>query len=218
MGPWVLIYCLAASVSPPLPPGSTNVTNPPPPPGHGCNAPYVPIEPSGVALGWFLTTATLIAPAPQYIALCRSRSSHGVSLLTPTLALTYGVLNLCSAIVVKWPSIQLCGDSSFAPFGSDGCVDQLLDVLQVAASAFCLACILVLVVLYPPHNIAKDRALVFGTLVGLALTIGVTCAVSAVSPCSEASHSLSQTCAVLSALVRLTTEPQTRCHPPCVPL
>jgi uncharacterized protein with PQ loop repeat len=179
-----------------------HVMTPAPPPGHGCHAAYAPIEPSGIALGWFLTIATLLAPLPQYVALCRSRSSYGISLLTPLLNLVYGVLNLCSAICTKWPSIQRCGHSSLAgAFGLHGCVDQLLDMWQIAISALSGSMILVLVVLFPPHNVAKERALVVVTLSCLTLTIFAACYLSALSPCSEASHTLSQTFAVLSAVV-----------------
>ena len=178
-----------------------NVT-PAPPPGHGCHAAYAPVDSSGIALGWFLTIATLLAPLPQYVALCRSRSSYGISLFTPLLTLVYGVLNLCSAICTKWPSIQRCGNASLAgAFGTDGCVDQLLDMWQIAISALSASMILVLVVLFPPHNVAKERALVVVTLSCLALIIFAACYLSALSPCSEASHTLSQTFAVLSALI-----------------
>lgn len=173
----------------------------PPPPSYGCNDAYVPVEPQGVALGWFLTGATLIAPAPQLLMLCRSRSSLGVSLLTPAMALTYGALNLCATVIAKWPSIERCGDSEFPPWSAEGCVDQLLDALQQAASALGLVGILILTVAYPPNHTARDRLLCAGTLLGLLGALVAAVAVSAASPCSAASYGLSQVYAAVSALV-----------------
>ena len=43
--------------------------------------------------------------------LMRARSSAGVSVLTPALALIYGYFNLCGTALVKWPALVSCGRS-----------------------------------------------------------------------------------------------------------
>ena len=61
-----------------------------------------PQTPAAVALGVFLAVATILAVLPQVILLLNKRSSCGISVLTPALALTYGYLNVCSTVLVKW--------------------------------------------------------------------------------------------------------------------
>ena len=164
-----------------------------------CNDAYTPIDTSGIALGWFLVGATLIAALPQLLALCRAKVSEGISVATPALALLYGTLNLCATLTEKWPSVQLCAD--LPPFDSHGCVDQLLEAGQQVSSAISLVLILMLIVAYPPHAGAADRATVAGAIVVAGAAITAACAVSSRWPCSDESAAFGSASAVGSAVL-----------------
>ena len=167
----------------------------------GCHAAYTEISVLGIVLGWCLVTATLLAVLPQVRALIAARSSEGISLTTPALNLGYGVLNLCSTLTHKWPSLQRCGDGDFArAFLVDGCAHQIVDLLQQASSALTLVVVLGLIVRYPPHSSRRERCVAAGTVAGLACLIGAACAVSAALPCSADSSMFGQVCCVLAGL------------------
>ena len=184
-----------------LPTPPTSLAAPPPSLEHGCHEAYRPIDPVGLGLGWFLVIATALAYLPQVLAFCSSRSSLGVSLLTPALALAYGTSNLCSTLILKWPSLKRCDDPAFAPFGAHGCVNQLLDALQQTVSAVGLAVVLLMTVTYAPHDTAKDRLVASGTIIGLLALVSASCILSGNRPCSAVSQAMAKACAYLSSFV-----------------
>ena len=143
------------------------------------------------AVGIFLVVATALAVLPQVVLLLRTRSSEGVSVLTPALALSFGYLNLCSTTLVKWPALLSIGHNAL----------QLLDFMQQAASALGLAVILLLVVMYKPNH-GRAKRLGAAALLAVLVAIGVAlCLLSAHAPCSELTMSIASAASVASGVM-----------------
>ena len=153
--------------------------------------PFDPVSPGAAAVGIFLVVATALAVLPQVVLLLRTRSSEGVSVLTPALALSFGYLNLCSTTLVKWPALLSIGHNAL----------QLLDFMQQAASALGLAVILLLVVMYKPNH-GRAKRLGAAALLAVLVAIGVAlCLLSAHAPCSELTMSIASAASVASGVM-----------------
>ena len=146
--------------------------------GTHCHPAYEPVNSLGEGLGIFLVIATVLGALPQVVLIARSKSSLGLSVLSPALTMTYGTLNLCATIIVKWPSLRSCGTGA-----GFSCILQLLDALQMLTSNIMLLVILLLAVAFPPNNILRQRVLV-GLFSLLAIALMLTAfALSAALPC-----------------------------------
>jgi hypothetical protein len=69
-----------------------------------CQKVSSPVGTGAAAFGIFLVVATALAAVPQILLLLRRKTSDGLSVTTPALALTYGYFNLCATTIVKWPT------------------------------------------------------------------------------------------------------------------
>lgn len=154
----------------------------------------VNVSPFGAALGIFLLIGTLAAPAPQCYKLWQSQSSDGLSPLMMALLSLYNVTNLCSLLLVKWPTIQQCAHSSY-------CILDLLDGFQLLFSAAWNLSLLVQATRYTPHNRPRYRLLAAATCTtALALIAGSSTA-AASSTCSKFSMVLAQAISDLSSAI-----------------
>ena len=162
---------------------------------HCVPAESAPMSPLNEALGIFLVVATVLAVTPQVVLIMRKRSSAGVSVLTPALALIYGYLNVCATTLVKWPALRSCAHN----FG--GCTLQLLDFWQQAFSAIGLATVLILVVAFPPNASAKRRLATIALLLLLAAIGLALCLLSAAMPCAPLTLSFADAASIASSVV-----------------
>lgn len=145
-----------------------------------CHPTFEPVAPISKAIGLLLVFATLFAALPQIVLLCRLKSSVGLSVLTPILTLSYGMMNLCATITVKWPSLQSCGDA-----GGAQCIIQLLDALQMLVANTGLAAIVLLAVAFPPNDSRRLRALAIFSIFSVVLLVIFTSVLSAYRPCTS---------------------------------
>jgi len=106
----------------------------------------------------------------------------------------YNVTNLCSLLLVKWPTIQQCAHSSY-------CILDLLDGFQLLFSATWNLSLLVQATRYTPHNRRGYRLLAATTCTAaLALVAGSSIS-AASSTCSEFSMVLAQAISDLSSAI-----------------
>lgn len=161
-----------------------------------CHPVSDPVEPASIAVGVFLIAASALAPAPQIILFVRSRSSAGVSVLTPALTMCYGFLNAMSTVTLKWPTLQSCT----LP-GGTACLVQLLDLQQQGVSTLAVGFIMLLAVTYPPNNRLSLRCVVLLTLVALGVVGAATVALSIRAPCSHESLRFAQALGVAAAVL-----------------
>lgn len=165
---------------------------PPPPPPPPLDTSRLDTSRSGSThIGLLLLIATFIAYLPQYLWLVRTRSSEGVSTLTPTLALTATFLNLCATLLCKWPVLLSCG-------GSDGvgCLAHLLDFVCESISTLSLALLLLLVVRRPPSRTSVTYNLTLCLLILLGSVFTALCLLSWRLPCSRAAMLVAEVCSV----------------------
>ena len=160
-----------------------------------CAPDHIDIAPAGVAMAVFLNVATVIVAAPQLHKLWSLRSSDGVQPLTLCMVLTYSSANVVSALATKWRQMVRCTSSV------DYCVVEQLDTSQICFGALVWVAVLTSVVLLPPHNTIRWRALVAATFLLITCMLAAAIAASVAEPCGPAALEIARGAAWLSASV-----------------
>lgn len=159
-----------------------------------CAPAHVEISAAGAALGTFLLSATTVVYVPQLWKLHSRKSSEGVQPLTVVLILMYASTNAASTLGMKWKQFERCvHEGSY-------CLVEQLDALQVVVSAIGWLSILLSVVVLPPHNTRRWRALAAASALGIALLWAAVCIVSAAEPCGPVAVALARAIGWTSAL------------------
>ena len=159
-----------------------------------CHDVHEPIKPAAVGVGIFLIVGTALAGVPQLLLICRSRSSAGLSVITPVMVVAFGFINVCSTVTIKWRVLETCASGP-------GCILHLLDALQQAASTCTIASILFSTIAFPPNNGCFARGLCFA-LVCCLIGIGATTFVlSARASCSRAALDWAEAVSVIAAVI-----------------
>jgi hypothetical protein len=153
---------------------------------HKLEGTCAPVErPSGGALafGAVLAAVTLFVPLPQGLKIIRSRTSHGVSVLTLLLTVAMCWANMTSTVAVKWHTFTSCQHGP-------GCLGGLLDLLQEAASALSWTLTLGCVLSYSPAHNRRNLAATGLVMMAIGASIGSSVSLLVAQPCSTASLQL----------------------------
>lgn len=156
-----------------------------------------PVTVVGVLLGSVLALATFLLPFPQAYKLLKQHSSAGLSPLTLALTILFAGTNVGATVAIKWHQLEACASGP-------GCLGNLLDLVQQAASWVTWVMIICICVSLPPNRMARPVCVaLFSVTSTVGLVVGAAVR-SAASPCTPSTLGYSQVLAYVAGVAAAT--------------
>lgn len=156
-----------------------------------------PVTVVGVLLGSVLALATFLLPFPQAYKLLKQRSSAGLSPLTLALTILFAGTNVGATVAIKWHQLEACASGP-------GCLGNLLDLVQQAASWVTWVMIVSICVSLPPNRMARTGCVALLSVLSTIAVVVVAAVVSAAAPCTSSTLGYSQVLAYIAGVAAAT--------------